>query len=206
MRLAILTLAALVTQPAAADLIDRVAVAVENSVITESEILRQIRLTALLNGDKPDFSPGNKRKTAERLVEQALIRREISVSRYLANAPESAEDDWREFRGKFTESAWSDLLREYTLTETEVRDAFRWQAALLDFIDARFRPGVQVSEEDIRDYFDTQLKNKEGLSFEQARDRIERILIEERVNAALDRWLGQARTQTRIRYKEEVFQ
>ena len=32
-----------------ADLIDRIAVAVASAVITESEILRQIRITALLN-------------------------------------------------------------------------------------------------------------------------------------------------------------
>jgi hypothetical protein len=207
MRFAVLSLAALLALPASADLIDRVAVAVENSVITESEILRQIRITAFLDGGKPDFSSDNKRRTAERLVEQALVRREILVTRYLGTRAEQTEEAYKEFRAKFgSDAAWNRALTEFNITDEEVRDAFRWQSTLLDFVDVRFRPGVQVPEEDIRDYYDTQLANKEKPSFEDARDSIERILLEERVNAALDRWLGQARTQTRIRYKEEVFQ
>src|SRR5262249_49424474 len=57
-----------------AEIIDRVAVVVGNRVITESEILREVRLTAFLNGAPLDFSAASKRKTAERLVEQRLIR------------------------------------------------------------------------------------------------------------------------------------
>jgi hypothetical protein len=208
MRVAILSLAVTLTLAARADLIDRVAVSVQNSVITESEILRQIRVTAFLNGEKPDFSPENKRRTAERLVEQALIRREIGLSLYLPNSTEAPTDLYKQFRDKFgSEEAWTKALHEYNLTDLEVRDAFRWQATLLDFVDARFRPGIQVPEEDIRDYYDAEVANKAkpAVSYEEARPQIEQVLTEERVNAALDRWLGQARTQTRIRYREEVF-
>jgi hypothetical protein len=211
MRCAGLSLAIVMALSATADLIDRVAVAVENSVITESEILRQIRLTAFLNKEKPDFSAAAKRATAERLVEQSLVRREIGLSRYLPDRSDAPPDLYKQFRERFgSEAAWNQALRDYNVTDPEVRDAFRWQVTLLDFIDQRFRPGIQVPEEDVRDYYDTQVANKTAPevvpSFEEARDRIERILVEERVNSALDRWLGQARTQLRIRYKEEVFQ
>lgn len=211
MRCAFLSLACLLVLRANADLIDRVAVAVENAVITESEILRQIRLTAFLNGQKPDFSSDAKRTTAERLVEQALIRREIGLSRYLPDSAENKPDLYAQFREKFgSDAAWNAALREYNITDAEVRDAFRWQVTLLDFIDQRFRPGIQVSDEDIRDYYDTQVAKpttpEAAPSFEESRARIEQILTEERVNSALDRWLGQARTQLRIRYKEEAFQ
>jgi hypothetical protein len=207
MRLLLPVLAVVLPLAARTELIDRVAVSVQNSVITESEILRQMRLTAFLNGEKPDFSPSKKRSTAERLVEQALVRREIALSRYLPNSTDAPPDLYGEFRKKFgSDAAWNKALREYNITDAEVRDAFRWQATLLDFIDLRFRPGIQVPDQDIRDYYETQIADKTKLSFEEARPKIEQILVEERVNAALDRWLGQARTQTRIRYKEEVFQ
>ena len=42
--------------------------------------------------------------------------------------------------------------------------------------------------------------------FEDAEKDIEKILTAQRVDNALDRWLGQARTQSRIRYTQEVFQ
>jgi hypothetical protein len=68
-----------------------------------------------------------------------------------------------------------------------------------------------VPETDIRDYYDTEIAPKAAasgnkLSFEEARDKIEEILTEQRVDSALDRWLGQARTQSRIRYRQEVLQ
>ena len=40
------------------------------------------------------------------------------------------------------------------IAEQDLRDELLWQRRLLQFIDVRFRPGVQVSAQDIQDYFD----------------------------------------------------
>jgi hypothetical protein len=190
-----------------ADLIDRIAVAVGQSVITESEILRQIRITALLNDEPADFSAENKRRTAERLVEQMLIRREIATSQYLPSTSGGIEAAYGAFRKRWkAEADYRRALEAATLADAEVRDAFRWQLTFMDFIALRFRPGIQVSDEEIREYYDLQIAPKGDVSFDEARPSIEEALTEERVNAALDRWLGQTRTQTRIIYKEDVFQ
>ena len=74
-----------------AEVIDRIAVTLDNQIITESEVAREIRLTAFLNGDPLDFSPEARRKAAGRLVEQKLIRREIDLGRYL----EPSKEEWR---------------------------------------------------------------------------------------------------------------
>src|SRR5438874_7653368 len=67
---------------ASAEIIDRIAVVVGNSVITESQLLREIRLTDFLNAQPLNFSREVKTKTADRLVEQTLMRKEIELSRY----------------------------------------------------------------------------------------------------------------------------
>ena len=61
---------------ATAEIIDRVAVSVGNQVITEDQIGEEIRVTAFLNHETPDLSPAQKRRAAERLIEQALVRRD----------------------------------------------------------------------------------------------------------------------------------
>src|ERR1017187_6822016 len=71
-----------VTLPARAEIIDRIAVSVGNRVIAESDLHREIRVAAFLDGVQPDFSPAGRRATAERMVEQVLIRRELEISRY----------------------------------------------------------------------------------------------------------------------------
>jgi hypothetical protein len=202
--------------PLTGEIIDRVAVSIGSSVITESEILRQIRLTAFLNGEKPDTSPANKRRAADMLVEQALVRREI------ASAPGAQQADKAEIAPELLAlvqrrypkgEAYQRALTEYGLRAEDLTRQLEWQTRLLRFIDERFRPGVQLPESEMREYYenvflpDWRGRNQTAPpSFDDVRPQIENDLLSERANSALDRWLGQTRTQTRIRYHPEAFQ
>src|SRR5689334_4252433 len=96
-----LTSAFLGPLPVRADIIDRIAVSVGNRVITASDLDREIRVTAFLNGAKPDFSAANKRATAERMVEQKLIQRELENSRYPVPARTEVEPELEQFKKKY---------------------------------------------------------------------------------------------------------
>ena len=72
-----------------AEIIDRVAVTAGKREITQSDILREIRLSAFFNQAEPDFSSPARRKAAERLVERALMESEMEIGRY--PAPQSSE-------------------------------------------------------------------------------------------------------------------
>ena len=65
-----------------AALIDSIAVTVGTQAITESQIDEQIRLAAFTNHSDPVFTPESRKKAADELVEQALIRREMSFGTY----------------------------------------------------------------------------------------------------------------------------
>ena len=67
---------------APAVIVDRIAIAVGDKTITDSEIDRRIRLTAFQNHEKPDFSLAARRATARQLIDQKLIEREMDVGRY----------------------------------------------------------------------------------------------------------------------------
>src|SRR5437899_3021245 len=58
--------------------IDRIAVSVGNQVITESELITDLRVTAFLDRRPVDLSSAAKRKSADRLVDQVLILKEAS--------------------------------------------------------------------------------------------------------------------------------
>ncbi len=88
LQLALLLLAV----PLAATIVDRIAVTVGDQVITETEILREIDITAFLNGEKPSFTPDEKRKAADRLVEQKLVRKEMELGNYPEATTEQAEE------------------------------------------------------------------------------------------------------------------
>lgn len=209
--IALLLLAAV----AGAEIIDRVAVSVGNRVITTSDLDREIRVTAFLNGAKPDFTPQGKRATADRMVEQRMIRKELETSRYPTPSPNEVEPEFEEFRKKFypDESAYRQALADYGITESDVKDELLWQRSLLLFIDIRFRPGVQVTDPDIQDYFEKMVAPAaraahpgQPVTLDQYRDEIQEKLTGERVDQELDRWLQQVRRRTEIVYHPEALQ
>src|ERR1051326_5430708 len=72
----------LLLAPASAAVVDRIAVAVDNRAIKESQIDRDLRLTAFLNGTPLDEGTLSKRKAADRLIDQTVIRSEITKGTY----------------------------------------------------------------------------------------------------------------------------
>jgi hypothetical protein len=197
-----------------AEVIDRIAVTLDNQVITESEILREIRLTAFLNGDALDFSADAKRKAADRLVEQKLIRKEIEVGHYVAPAAAEVEPMLKQIQSQRFENlkAYNEAVEKYRVTEDDLKAHLVWQATLLRFIDTRFRPGIQISDIEIHQYFDKELPSLEKqagrnrrVSLDELRDKIEETLTDERIDKQMDDWLKEARKRTRVDYRAEVF-
>jgi hypothetical protein len=205
----------LVASLASAAIIDRIAASVGNQVITESDLLREIRVTAFLNGAKPDFSPAGKRATADRMVEQKLIRRELQNSRYPVPGPAQVEPVLDKFKREHfpDDAAYRSALREYGITGADLKDLLLWQRTLLEFIEVRFRPGVQISDEEIQDYFSKVVEPAaraahpgQPVALEDYRAQIETTLAGRREDQQMDNWLNGVRRRTEIVFHDEVFQ
>jgi hypothetical protein len=199
---------------ASAEVIDRIAVSVGNSVITTGDIDREVRVTAFQSGVKPDFSLANRRTTAERLVEQKLIRREMEQSHY--PLPDPAEADplveqlWMS-RYK-NEGDFQQALMEYGITKQDLSNEVLWQLTLLRFIEVRFRPGIRVSDEEIEQYFEQKVKPTiaaahpgQPIALEDYRSQIADTLAGPRTDRQVDSWLADARKRTEIVFHAEAF-
>lgn len=198
-----------------AEVIDRIAVVVGNGVITESELVREIRLTAFLNGETPVFTAEVKRQTANRLVEQRLMRRESDA----ANYPPPPEDeiatmlsDLRDNRFHKSAGEVAAALQKAGITEDELKAEFYRQLLTLRFIDFRFRPGIQIPDEEIQKYFDEvfvpQLKKSApGQTFaaDDFREQIEDSLVGRLVDKEAEQWLKDTKARTKIEFRPDVF-
>ena len=198
----------------AAEIVDRIAVTVDRSVITESAIIDHLRVTALLNHQPVDLNPQAKRAAAGRLVEQALIRNEIDISFYPMPSDQDV-DELLEKTGRELPPGHSlhQKLEEYAISEDNLREALKAQLVILRFIEYRFRPGITVTDAEVRQYYQEEflpsLEQKDSgpvPGLEDSRDEIEEIIVNRRVNEALDQWLERAKSQAEIRYREEAFQ
>lgn len=199
-----------------AEIIDRVAVVVADRVVTQSEILLQLRLAAFLDGDPADLSATGRRQAAERLIEQMLVRREMELSRYPVPDPPEADALLARIRNQEPRLESDEKLRaeleRYELGEEDLRQQLLWQLTLLRFVEYRFRPAVAPSEDELKVYYEKQyvarwkqLSTQPVPSYLDSRAEIESVVTQRLLDDALDRWLKQARSQTRIRFREEVF-
>jgi len=198
-----------------AEIIDRVAVPVGTRAITQSDVLKEIRLSAFLNKAAPDFGPASRKAAAERLVERVLTEIEMEIGKYPPPSESEVTAQLAAVRKQYSPSqdAWTKALAGYGIREEDLKVHLLRQVALLRFIDARFGPGVQVLEEDLRAYYEGRFtkewenKSKEPRpAFDEVRAGIEEVVRAQRVDALLDQWLKEARERTRIEFKPEAFQ
>ena len=195
-------------------MVDRVAVTVANRAITESRIVEEIRLTAFLNAETPKLDAASRRAAADRLVERILLRREIEITGFAISGTENDGDLLADIRGRYLDdAAFQRALIGAQLTEAKLRENAREQARLLRFIDFRFRPAVSIEENDARGFYETEYPafwmvlhpNQPQPPFEEARDEVDRLLVDRKVDAEMDAWLVTARAQVRVTYREEAF-
>jgi hypothetical protein len=206
-------LAGLLAPSTHAEIIDRIAVSVGNRVITEADLDREIAITAFLNNGKPDLSAANKRATAERMVDQALIRNELEASRYPEPTAAELEAALAAEKTRFgNEAAYRRALAEYGIGEDVLKARLGWQLMLVRFIDVRFRPGIQVSSEEILHYFNEHMRAAlkaahpgETPSVDAYSASIEQKLISQAADTQVEQWLKEARRRTHIQYHDEVF-
>ena len=87
-------------------------------------------------------------------------------------------------------------------------DRVRWQLALLQFIEYRFQPAVQVTNSELGRSTGGSVatglrRTRRSLRrWKQIRPELEKIVRQRLTDSALDRWLGEARTQNTILYHE----
>jgi hypothetical protein len=191
--------------------VDRIAVTVGNQVITQTEILREIALTAFLNGEQPSFTAENKRKAADQLVEQKLIHKEMDMGHY----PEASDDQAKELLVKTAKNLGGEeemkrRLIANGLTEDDLEKHLLWQLTLARFIDLRFRPAIQVTAQDVLEYYRKEVvpKQKPGqpVRLADVRDLIMETLMAQRADQQVAEWMKHAKATTRIDYKKGAFE
>src|ERR1700681_4519257 len=89
-----------------AEIVDRISVIIDGHIIKHSDIIKDIRLTDLLNHDKPTFSVDERKKALARLIDQSLIRKELQAGLYSSPDPSEVEALLQQIKKTFgTEAA-----------------------------------------------------------------------------------------------------
>lgn len=194
--------------------LDRIAVIAGKRIIKTSDIEHDIRITDFLNNAPLVIGLRTKRAAAERLVDQTIIRGELASGGYERATDAAAGAMLAEIlRTRFdgSDARFGAALSRYGITKDELRAALLWQLTVLKFIDERFRPGVLISDQEVRDYYNNHLaalkkQYPRANSYEALSATIRSLLQGEQINRQFETWLDETRKQTRIQFIQEAFQ
>jgi hypothetical protein len=193
-----------------AEMVDRISLIVEGRLVKHSDIVRDIRLTALLNHEAVSLTLSEQKKAVARLIDQTLIRKELQAGLYPSPKPEEVEALLQQFKKSYgSDAAYRRALNSYGISEDELRRHLGWQLTVLRFVNTRFATGIQVPDEDVRSYYQKHLPDfrkagKPKLDLESLRPEIQQSLTGDQVNGQFFKWLDEAEKSSRIVYNEEA--
>lgn len=194
------------------EVIDRIAVTVDKQVITESDLILDLRINAFIDRKPVDLGVAARRKSAERLVDQILMFREAADSHLELSMPEDGSKLIEQEKSQFpNEDEYRRALAEYHIREADIQEHLLNGLRALRFADLRFGPEVQYSDADLREYYEKLAASwrTAGRSpiptFENSREQVEKLLTQERTMESLDEWLAVQRQSKQIQYREAAF-
>jgi len=180
--------------------VDGVAARIEDDIITESEVRELGAFQNLVDGKaKP------RAELIRELSDQWMIRAEASATKYAHPPATDVELAYAEFVKQFpSPEEFQKRRTDAGLTEAAVRRMVAQQLYLSRFIDYRFRPEAQVSDEQVeayyRDEFSPQLKarNEPVPPLDDVDDTIREVLIQRAISDRAAKWLNDSRERLKI--------
>lgn len=191
--------------------VDRMVAVVNKRVILQSELDQAARVEFLLQG-KPiaSLTHGDTAAVLEQLIDRSLLDQQIVNPAMLDPSPEELAAKVREVRQDFPgnigqdDERWKSTLVLYGLTQQDLEEQLSSQARILRFVDLRFRALVRVEKGDIENYYqekflpEVRKRNATAPALADVSDKIEQILVEQRIDGLLSDWLKTLRAQAHI--------
>lgn len=182
-----------------AELVDHIVAAVNNEVITATELAQAVAWNERLG------KPGRDRKTLESETLEGLITRRLLVQEArrlnfvdVSDQEVSAEVETLMKRVD-SEAAFTDFLNSLDMTQQELARMLGEQLLVKKFVEKKVGLFVRVTRDEAERYYTAHAAQFQGKSFQEAQKGIVDILMDEKVGQQLDRYVAELHSKADIR-------
>jgi peptidyl-prolyl cis-trans isomerase SurA len=199
-------------QPGQGMLLDRVIAVVNGNVILDSDVDEERRFEEI----QPyrAMNVFTRDKAIERLIDRALILQQAALEPEDAVPDKDLDDQLQTLRKDIpackqyhceTDAGWQRYVEAHGFTVEGFRERWRKRMELLKFIEVRFRNGITVSDDQIKNYYEKTMlpeyakRSVTPPKLETISNRIEEVLLQQEVGALLEVWLKSLRAQGSVR-------
>ncbi|HEY6268473.1 MAG TPA: hypothetical protein VIX11_09270 [Candidatus Acidoferrum sp.] len=185
---------------AAQEVADRVAARIENDIILLSDIRALSRYQQFLDGKSETDG-----QILDRLIDQWIVRTEANVSRFPQPSDADIERSVERIQKSFPSMAeYEARKKQIGLSDAEIREMAAAQLYLSNYLDSRFRPGVQIDPKTVEDFYQKSVvplakaRGQEPPPLDTARDFIQEALVQRGINDQADQWLIESKARLHI--------
>lgn len=198
---ALLTIALVMSANAAAQkVVDKIAARVDDDIILMSDVRQLARYQTLVDG-----KPQSNDQILDLLIDQWVVRKEAEAARFPQPSQADIDRGMQRLQRSLGGASQVEEQRKHAgLSEEDLKRITAAQVYLSNYLDSRFRPGVRVEEQEIRDFYDNTIvpraksRNQNPPTFDAAHDFIQEILIQRGINKQADQWLKESRPRLHI--------
>ncbi len=198
-------------------MVDRIAAIVNGDLVLESDVDQEERFTRLYpHGVAEGKSPHERALT--RLIDRTLVLQQLAGVPQTPVSDAEIDQEETDLRNDLpacqqadckSDAGWKKFLIDLGFTAAELQARLRQRIQVLHFIGQRFRTGVRISDEQIRDFYTNTMLPEYAKQettpppMDVVRDRIEEVLLEQQVSALLDQWLQTLRDSGHVRVMQK---
>jgi hypothetical protein len=186
--------------PRSQEVVDRIAARVENDIILLSDIRALSRYQQFLDGKSETDD-----QILDRLIDQWIVRTEADVAHFPHPSDAEIERGVERLRKSFASTEEYEARKKQSgLSDAEVRGIVASQLYLSNYLDSRFRPGVQIDPKTIEDFYQKSVvprakaRGQEPPPLDAARDSIQEALVQSGINDQADQWLIESKARLHI--------
>jgi hypothetical protein len=190
-----------------AQIVDRVITNVNGHVVLQSDWEQEIAFEALASGRAPDsFTNTERRAALDRLIDQELLREQVRPSQPVsADQIAARKAEVRKANpDATTDAGWIAKVQRYGLTEHDIEKRVSDELQLMKLVEDRLRPSIQIDENAVKNYYQSQLlpeMQKAGAHatpLNEVFGQIKNLLTEKKMNELLTGWLANLRSGSHI--------
>ncbi len=187
------------------EVVDQVAALVEGEVITLSEVQQLVHYKGWQISEKPVERRNLYLTVLDQIIDQKLISREAQQTPGIQISQDDVDQQLQAYRRRFSsQDQFQEQLESMEMTESALRDLIRRELTVWRFVQTRFEPFTIVMPPQIQEYYDEILvpelaqTNAPLPALELVREQIREILILEKTNQEMDRWVKNMRDKAQV--------
>jgi parvulin-like peptidyl-prolyl isomerase len=189
--------------------LDRIVAIVNDDVILDSDVNQELRFEAFDPYRNP-LEGTSRDKVIERLINRALILQQLKLQPEDGPSDADMNKEIDELRKNIpacapyhcqTKEGWNRFLTDHGFNEASFSALWKERMTVLNFIEERFQTGIDITQAQIKDYYDKVLlpeyarQHAPAPKIDAISNQIHEILVQEQISNLLQDWLQSLRAQ-----------